>query len=76
MVKTSLTLALLQDLLQSFSILFCVTLEYILMKGSLKYLVSILSISTGMLPVFVLLTAFWRYVFMTFIFMTIFMTSL
>ena len=45
------------EFLQSFSILFCVTLEYIPMKGSLKYL-SILGILPDTLPIFVLLIAF------------------
>ena len=65
LVKTSLTLAFLHNLLQTFSILLCVTLEYIPMKGWLKYLVLILGISPDTLFVFVLLIAFWKYFFMT-----------
>ena len=37
-MKTSLTLAILQNLLQSFSTRFCITLEYVPIKGSFKIL--------------------------------------
>ena len=60
LMKTSSILAFLQNLLQSFSILFCVTLEYIPMEGSL-----ILGIWTDKLPIFDLLIRFWRYFLMT-----------
>ena len=64
LVKLNLTLAFLQNILQSFSILFCVTLEYIGMKGSLKCLVLILGVSPDTFSVLVLI-AFWKNFFMT-----------